>query len=80
MWLSDGALGVSAPSGKEFETDGQRYGHVLDPQVGRPVPGAGIAAVEGPSATECDAYSTALLVGGAEWAAALPSGLTGFVL
>ncbi len=62
--LRDEALSVSAVSGKSFIANGQTLGHVLDPRSGRPVAGAHMAAVVLPSATETDALSTALLVGG----------------
>ncbi len=60
--LENEALSVSAVWGKAFVVDGTTYGHVLDPRSGRPVEGALLAAVAGPSATACDALSTALLV------------------
>ena len=60
--LEDEALSVSAVWGKAFEADGKTYGHVLDPRSGHPVEGALLTAVAGPSATTCDALSTALLV------------------
>lgn len=62
--LSDDArLGVSAVHGKAFiGPDGRLCGHVLDPRSGRPVSGARLAAVLLPSATDADAWSTALLV------------------
>jgi len=64
--LRDEALSVSAVWGKSFEFGGHRYGHVLDPRLGRPVQGAVLAAVVHPSATVSDALSTALLVAGRE--------------
>ena len=67
--LYDSALSVSAAWGKSFAADGQTFGHVLDPRTGWPAaaPGAAaLAAVGLPSATETDAFSTALLVRGAE--------------
>ena len=60
--LEDEALSVSAVWGKAFEAEGRTYGHVLDPRSGHPVDGALLTAVAGPSATTCDALSTALLV------------------
>ena len=60
--LNDEALSVSAVWGKAFEANGKTYGHVLDPRSGYPVSGAVLTAVAGPSATTCDALSTALLV------------------
>jgi len=59
--LHDRGLGVSAPHGKFFEREGQRYGHVLDPRTGRPAASALLSAVVVDSPTEADALSTALL-------------------
>jgi len=64
--LKDSSLSVSAPHGKCFQMDGRSLGHVLDPRSGRPVEGALLAAVVGPSAALGDALSTALLVLGPE--------------
>jgi FAD:protein FMN transferase len=60
--LRDQAMSVSAIWGKSFEADGKVFGHVLDPRLGRPVAGAIMAATVSDSATDADAYSTALLV------------------
>ena len=65
--LRDLSLSVSAPHGRFFEHDGRRYGHVIDPRTGEPAEGALLAAVVGPSPTETDALSTALLVLGEPW-------------
>ncbi len=62
--LVDQAVSVSAVWGKTFTAEGQSYGHVLDPRSGQPVSHAILAAVTAPSATETDAFSTALLVVG----------------
>ena len=59
--LKDQSLSVSAVWGKSFEADGRIYGHVIDPRSGEPVNGALLAAVVLASATETDAFSTALL-------------------
>jgi thiamine biosynthesis lipoprotein len=64
--LKDEALSVSAVWGKSFHEDGKEYGHVLDPRTGQSVADAVLAAVVLPSATETDAFSTALLTRGAE--------------
>ncbi len=64
--LENEALSVSAVWGKAFVVESTTYGHVIDPRSGRPVEGALLAAVAGPSATDCDALSTALLVLGRE--------------
>lgn len=66
--LCDESLSVSAVWGKSFSTNGKTYGHVIDPRLGEPVDGALMSACVLPSATETDALSTALLVGGVkEW-------------
>jgi thiamine biosynthesis lipoprotein len=62
--LAEESLSVSAPHGKCFQVGYQSYGHVLDPRTGAPCQGAVLAAVILPSATETDAFSTALLLSG----------------
>ena len=62
--LQDQALSISAGWGKCFKRSGRVYGHVLDPRSGQPVENALMAAVVTASATETDALSTAMLVGG----------------
>lgn len=62
--LCDESLSVSAVWGKSFTADGKTYGHVIDPRVGESVAGALMSVCVLPSATETDALSTALLVGG----------------
>lgn len=62
--LRDSSLSISAVWGKSFESDGQIFGHVVDPRTGRPVNGAYLAAVVSPSATDTDALATALLTMG----------------
>ncbi len=62
--LRDESLSVSAVWGKFFAADGKIYGHVIDPRTGTPTQAAQLAAVVLPSATESDAFSTALLVSG----------------
>jgi thiamine biosynthesis lipoprotein len=59
--LKDESLSVSAVWGKSFAHNGRLYGHVLDPRLGEPVQGAHLAAAILPSATETDAWTTALL-------------------
>lgn len=62
--LHNESLSVSAVHGKCFQANGKVYGHVIDPRTGAAVPGAILAAIVLPSATETDAFSTALLVEG----------------
>jgi FAD:protein FMN transferase len=63
--LADAALGVSTSAEQFFESEGRRYGHVLDPRTGRPASGTRVAAVVARDAAEADAVATALLVDGA---------------
>jgi thiamine biosynthesis lipoprotein len=62
--LQNESLSVSGVHGKSFTVDGRTYGHIVDPHTGMPAQGALLAAVVLPSATESDALSTALLLGG----------------
>jgi thiamine biosynthesis lipoprotein len=59
--LVDNALSVSAVWGKSFSSGEITYGHIIDPRTGTPASKAVLAAVSVPSATESDAFSTALL-------------------
>lgn len=66
--LGDEAMGVSAPRGRAVGTDHDsdiRITHIVDPRSGRPATDVDTAVVIGPSAAECDAWSTALIVLGA---------------
>lgn len=71
--LNNTGLSVSAAHGKWFNVDGRMYGHVLDPGTGAPARGALAAAVTGPSPSDCEALSTALLVLGQSWVPAMQS-------
>jgi thiamine biosynthesis lipoprotein len=62
--LSNEALSVSAIWGRSFEADGRTFGHVIDPRTAQPVAHTRLGVVVLTSATETDALSTALLVGG----------------
>ncbi len=63
VFLRDAALGVSAPHGRTIrDAEGASRGHIIDPRTGEPTGGALLAAVVGPSATDADAWSTALIV------------------
>lgn len=59
--LRDCALSVSAQSGPMAVS---RPGHVIDPRSGIPASGPGGAAVIAETATDADAWSTALLISG----------------
>lgn len=70
--LRDCSLSVSGIYGKSFEAGGQTYGHIIDPRSGRPSgASARAAAAWGPSASDCEALSKALLVQGMDWAPVL---------
>jgi FAD:protein FMN transferase len=60
--LQDESLSVSAVWGRSLEVGGETYGHIMDPRTGAPARCGLMAAVVLPSATESDAFSTALLV------------------
>ena len=61
--LENESLSVSGVGGKSFlDEKGLEQGHVLDPRTGRPTQLAKITAVICDSATESDAWATALLV------------------
>lgn len=64
--LRDRALSVSSSLGKTGEIEGQRVSHVVDPRTGATVPGAVEAVVVADRAGLADAWSTALLVLGAQ--------------
>ena len=76
--LRDSALSVSATYGRTFQIGEKACGHVVDPRTGEPVSRTVLAAVWGPSATYCDALSTALLVNGEEWIPELKSRFPGY--
>ncbi len=64
--LENESLSVSAVWGKQFENEGRKFGHLIDPRTGWPAEANMLAAVVLPSAMESDAFSTALLIGGAD--------------
>ncbi|MCY4188105.1 MAG: FAD:protein FMN transferase [Bryobacterales bacterium] len=66
--LKNESLSTSGSYEKFFEKDGARYGHILDPRTGRPAAGMTAVSVIGPSATDTEAWSTALYVNGSGWA------------
>jgi thiamine biosynthesis lipoprotein len=62
--FSEGAIGTSG-AGEQFIVDhGMRYGHVMDPQTGRPAHGVLSASAVTRDAATADALSTAFFVGG----------------
>lgn len=61
--LHDESLSVSGIGGKSFiDAKGIEQGHVIDPRTGHPTQAARVAAVICESATDSDAWATALLV------------------
>lgn len=62
--LCDEALSMSAVWGRSFESGGRQFGHVIDPRTGEPSGNALLSVIVTRSATDSDALSTALLVGG----------------
>lgn len=60
--LTDRALSVSGSYGRSLEIQGRRYGHILDPRTGLPLDRERLSVVLGSSATEAEAFSTALLI------------------
>jgi thiamine biosynthesis lipoprotein len=62
--LKDESLSVSAVWGKCFKAGGKTFGHIIDPRTGQPTAGGLLAAIVLPSATESDAFTTALLIEG----------------
>ncbi len=73
--LENATVSVSATSGKSFEDDGLRRGHVMDPRTGEPAVGAAVSAVTSNSATESDALSTAALILGIDARALAGNGI-----
>lgn len=63
--IENESLSVSAVWGKSFQSGTRECGHVMDPRTGEPVSHTQLSAVVLPSATESDAFSTALLALGA---------------
>ena len=64
--LRDRSASTSAQSERFVEVDGHRYGHILDPRTGRPVPAWGSVTVVAVDPLVADILSTALLVLGPE--------------
>jgi thiamine biosynthesis lipoprotein ApbE len=60
--LSDAALSTSGDYEKYVEIQGRKLSHIINPLTGYPVAGAASVTVIAPTATEADAYSTALCV------------------
>jgi len=64
--LKSGAMSTSGNYENFFETDGRRFGHLLDPRTGQPVQGLAACTLTAPTCLESDAYATAACVLGFE--------------
>jgi thiamine biosynthesis lipoprotein len=64
--LRERALSVSGAYSKSFESNGIRYGHILDPRTGWPITGIEKVIVIAGSGTEADALDNLLYVIGPE--------------
>jgi thiamine biosynthesis lipoprotein len=62
--LSNRALGTSGSGTQFFVHNNRRYGHILDPRVGRPAEGVLSVTVAAQSGAEADALATAFYVMG----------------
>ncbi len=75
--LTQGAVATSGGYYRFVEIAGQKYSHILDPLTGKPANGTTSITVQGPTATEADAWSTACAVlesRGLDPAKVLPAG------
>ena len=66
LGISDASVSTSSQMERAKSIKGKRIGHILDPRSGGPVDFEGSVTVIAPTATEADAFSTALLVMGPE--------------
>ena len=65
--IKDESLATSSNEGRYYAVDGKQIGHIFDPRTGWPVENDVLSATAiGPSATDCDALSTAFYVMGRE--------------
>jgi thiamine biosynthesis lipoprotein len=68
--VADASVSTSAQSERYVSVNGIRYGHILDPRTGRPVPAWGSVTVVNRDPLAADVLSTALFVLGPEAGAA----------
>jgi thiamine biosynthesis lipoprotein len=71
LTLNDVGFSVSGSQGQSAEIDGVIYGHIIDPRTGLAATRNVQAAVVAPTATEAEAWSTALAVLGPDGLAAV---------
>lgn len=62
VFIKNQALGISAATYNNFEVNGIKYGHVLNPSTGYPANGVATCVVAANDATTADALSTAFYV------------------
>ncbi|HUT91184.1 MAG TPA: FAD:protein FMN transferase [Thermoguttaceae bacterium] len=67
-----GAVATSGDYARYVEIAGKRYGHIIDPRVGRPTEAAQAVTVVAPTALTADIWATALSVLGPEGFRRLP--------
>jgi thiamine biosynthesis lipoprotein len=67
--VKDRGMGSSGTANQYFESDGRRYGHVIDPRTGTPADELASVTVLAPDAATADALSTAFFVAGLDTAA-----------
>ncbi len=60
--LRNEAASTSGDYENFFESGAKHYAHIIDPRTGRPVRGTRSVTVKAPTATESDAWSTAIFV------------------
>ena len=60
--VADASVSTSAQSERYVSVNGARYGHILDPRIGRPVPAWGSVTVVSTDPLVADVLSTALFV------------------
>jgi thiamine biosynthesis lipoprotein len=80
--IDSGAVATSGDYENFFELDGIRYHHLIDPATGFPAQGTLSATVTAPTATQADAWATALFILGREGIALLEEleGLEGLIV
>ncbi|NNF14872.1 MAG: FAD:protein FMN transferase [Gemmatimonadetes bacterium] len=66
LHLRDVSVATSGQSERGIEVDGERFGHLLDPRIGRPAPAWGSVTVVHPDPVAADVLATALFVLGPE--------------
>ncbi|MFQ5530016.1 MAG: FAD:protein FMN transferase [Gemmatimonadota bacterium] len=64
--VGPGSVATTGASERFIEVDGRRFGHVIDPRSGRPVPAWGSVTVVASDPVTADVLSTALFVMGPE--------------